>query len=815
METKKLFSIKNLKCSYNKKNIVLNVDNLDLYAGELIFLIGESGSGKSTFLETVGLMNNTLYSGEITFFPDKKDSIYEEVQFHKLWLNNKQNEISEIRKDHFSFIFQYTNLMENFTAYENVCMSRMIQDGEGLNETQTLARKKMREVKLPETEVSQKTLAANLSGGQRQRIAFVRALISDFLVLFCDEPTGNLDEENAKELMSVLKSNIEEKQNSSAIIVSHDIDLALKYADRIIVITKNNGIGVIDNANIFEKKDWLKLNKKELEKYKDKLISRIKSNNANKLLGNNCDVQESESDQCKYKSLFYRKEGIALTGKRFFNIIMLNLILSITFLALGFANGNLEYLKNKMDSAFVNWLAITIPYGKTNQIDNLKHKINTDSLKTQFGYQRVDSYVEYSLLLWNFNEKEFKRFQGRSVELNEEKNLLLNDILQPKNLLKGNRMGFANNEDLSVIVTQEMLHRLHYPDDAAFVYMGYDNGTKFSKVPIPIRAIVKEIPGKNHFISTLFFNQAHDQINENTFDVNNHHNVVLFTNGSKDYANQIKKIIEDFLRKNDKYLPYDPIVDPPKKYNEAHTEGRTITISFDPQLNKIQEEVFLSQIKALTSLKSHNNTITRIYNFSDFVPQFQDVSYDVLSIHFSSLDKIREFSGFLYTHFNKNSERDLIEVDMGKVIEKENFNFLNKISTIISYLLIIFSVTSVCLFISSFLNSHLNKVKMNLGTLRAFGLDTMGIQNIYMKIIATFIFLSICSSIFIAYVFGVMTDKVLVEILQVEEGVSYFNIYSVNTIVGTTILLTTSLLISYKTISKILQKTPGDLIYNR
>ena len=182
-------------------------------------------------------------------------------------------DIATLRKQHFSFNFQYTNLMENFSAYENVCLSRMIQDQVPLHLAAQEVKPLMDEVRLPKKEVTPETLAVNLSGGQRQRLAFVRALNTHFSVIFGDEPTGNLDEKNANDLMDILRENISEKQ--AAIIVSHDIDLAIEHADRIVVITKDpkKGYGEIHPQNIFERHKWKNYSQDELGEFRQTLQS--------------------------------------------------------------------------------------------------------------------------------------------------------------------------------------------------------------------------------------------------------------------------------------------------------------------------------------------------------------------------------------------------------------------------------------------------------------------------------------------------------------------------------------------------------------
>ncbi len=245
-----LFTLQNLTCAYRQPNgmagnPVLKIAELQIPKGKIIVLLGKSGAGKSTILETLGLMNNTLSNNsQLLFMPNEN----EKYHFETIW--EKKN-IDEIRKKHFSFIFQNTNLMPNFTVYENICLTQMIQ-GSSKADAMQKAQKMMRQIGLQEIDEYKKP--HELSGGQRQRVAFVRAITPNFTVLFGDEPTGNLDEINSRELMNILSRNVREHQRT-AVIVTHNIDLALEFADQIIILTKNNesNCGQIDLNNVFYK----------------------------------------------------------------------------------------------------------------------------------------------------------------------------------------------------------------------------------------------------------------------------------------------------------------------------------------------------------------------------------------------------------------------------------------------------------------------------------------------------------------------------------------------------------------------------------
>lgn len=229
-----LYNISALKCSYNPgKRVVLEIDQLEIPAGKTVFIIGVSGIGKSTILETLGMMTNTIQRPEESAIVFHDNTGSKQYNLADLW---KQADwrLSAFRNKHFSFIFQNTNLMNNLSAFENVQITQLIQ-----GKSNAESRQRTKEILdiLGLGDINRDHKIHNLSGGQRQRLAFARAIAPEFSVLFGDEPTGNLDMNNAYNLLDVLKQIITAK-NRSAIIVSHDIDLALKYADLILYIQK-------------------------------------------------------------------------------------------------------------------------------------------------------------------------------------------------------------------------------------------------------------------------------------------------------------------------------------------------------------------------------------------------------------------------------------------------------------------------------------------------------------------------------------------------------------------------------------------------
>lgn len=239
-----LIKISNLTCKYKSGRDVLHVANFHLDRGELVFLLGPSGIGKSTLVEAIGLINNTakMSDNSVLDYYDEHKVTHSLIE---IW-ERKYTELENFRKEHFSFIFQNNYLMPNLTAGENMMLTLLMK-----GDTEAVAMDKikfyMNVVNLSDEVINKQIYF--LSGGQKQRLAFVRAIASPFNVLIADEPTGNLDSITASRLMEFTRKSIV-KHKKSGLFVSHDINLALYYADRIYIFKpekKGNEImGYID-----------------------------------------------------------------------------------------------------------------------------------------------------------------------------------------------------------------------------------------------------------------------------------------------------------------------------------------------------------------------------------------------------------------------------------------------------------------------------------------------------------------------------------------------------------------------------------------
>lgn len=198
------------------KLIVLRGISLDVHKGEIIAVVGASGAGKSTLLHIIGTLEKPT-SGTVSYDGEDVFSMGEE-------------ELARFRNQRIGFVFQFHHLLPEFTALENVAMPALIA-GKAISEVRGLAMDLLREVGL-ESQKDQKP--PKLSGGEQQRIAVARALMNSPRVVLADEPSGNLDSENARNLHNLIW-NLSRNRGQTFIVVTHNEALA-GQADRIVHI---------------------------------------------------------------------------------------------------------------------------------------------------------------------------------------------------------------------------------------------------------------------------------------------------------------------------------------------------------------------------------------------------------------------------------------------------------------------------------------------------------------------------------------------------------------------------------------------------
>ena len=208
-----MISGKNIFKRYGKVEVLKGVD-LEINKGEVVSIVGPSGSGKSTLLHILGTLDNA----------DMGEVVMNNIQINSL----SGKKLSAFRNKHIGFVFQFHHLLPEFTALENVCIPGWIA-GKMKTEVKKEAERLLHMLGLAERMENKPN---QLSGGEQQRVAVARALINKPDIIFADEPTGNLDSANAKELHQLF-FDLREKFDQTFLIVTHNEELA-QLSDRVL-----------------------------------------------------------------------------------------------------------------------------------------------------------------------------------------------------------------------------------------------------------------------------------------------------------------------------------------------------------------------------------------------------------------------------------------------------------------------------------------------------------------------------------------------------------------------------------------------------
>ena len=214
-----MLQAKNIHKIYDngKKTLsVLRGVDLSIEKGDFVAIVGPSGAGKSTLLHILGGLDK----------PTRGEVILEEEDIYNLG----DGRLSRIRNEGIGFVFQFYHLLSEFTVLENVLMPALISHPSSVNRR---ALEKEAEGLLGKVGLNARIahFPNQLSGGEKQRVAIARGLINKPGLLFCDEPTGNLDSKSGEEIISLIKKASLENQ-MTVVLVTHNIELA-KASDRI------------------------------------------------------------------------------------------------------------------------------------------------------------------------------------------------------------------------------------------------------------------------------------------------------------------------------------------------------------------------------------------------------------------------------------------------------------------------------------------------------------------------------------------------------------------------------------------------------
>ncbi len=208
-----MIEIKNIHKSFGQLEVLKGID-LSIKKGEIVSIVGPSGAGKTTLLQIIGTLDK----------PNKGEVMINDTNISKL----SNNKLSDFRNQHIGFVFQFHQLLPEFTALENIMIPAFIG-----GVSKSVAKQKAEELlEFMQLKDRAHHKPNELSGGEKQRVAVARALINNPEVILADEPSGSLDSKNKRELHQLF-FDLRDKYGQTFVIVTHDEELA-RITDRTI-----------------------------------------------------------------------------------------------------------------------------------------------------------------------------------------------------------------------------------------------------------------------------------------------------------------------------------------------------------------------------------------------------------------------------------------------------------------------------------------------------------------------------------------------------------------------------------------------------
>lgn len=497
-----------------------------------------------------------------------------------------------------------------------------------------------------------------------------------------------------------------------------------------------------------------------------------------------------------YNKLFIKREFGSIIGKRWQNIGILFVVFLLTFLALEFSRSGQKYLSYKMRDPFVNWVEVKEQGYFQQFMEDVEKQKSTYSISTVESNNYVIEYV--------FN-KDFKkiRIEGRTIAHDSK---LIDKILDKKNAVV-KRNSSIQEKDYGWIVTKDLMTRLGYEDEKNYPLfvnntfpgdtanlnrLGIKNFDDYFTIPIPIIAVVNQLPDLLDFITPSFFMQQ-NKSGSKPFNVSMH----------DDYFNELILVIENAdINKEEKIrtlldnsgVKYDhewEKSDWELSMRDASKYRIIIRDSMTQIVNKVAEEICIDP------------DIYRIYNYNFDEGYILQANY--LSFMFTDLSKVSDFAKW-------SKEEHGIRIDMTQIEAKENFNIINILAWSLCISISIIAIAFIAIFLYFLIDSHFRRISKNLGTIMAFGLSNRAINRIYLVVFLGLIMTSMLA----AMVFLICCES-LCNFLNMtrESGYLYFSIKDIFVMTIIVALPIVSGIVAYFSLRFKLKSTPGNLIFER
>jgi hypothetical protein len=525
-----------------------------------------------------------------------------------------------------------------------------------------------------------------------------------------------------------------------------------------------------------------------------------------------------------HRSLFLRNEMRSLVGKGARNLKTLFYFTLLAFFAVAFAHAGLKYLKMRMDNPFVNWITFPVSADIDYRYSKILNNLEDYSEDRKYTLDMVNGFMRYSVYFRDAQGKELDRVKGRTFTYPDDF-ILLEKVLSGDNLISSNvlesdpKTWSEEFQKQGVILTEDLVRAMgcEEPESAYGRYLTYYPEFK-------VIAIVRSLPDKALFMTSYEAYWGLVKSSEGSDDIFDYRPssslsfMTIIDEGKEFTETDFEDVQSKILTRTGIELSSFQL----ESLEEGCGFNALLTLSMADGPNDVYQYAELTEevLKELGYLRAYLLEEYNWYRLGDLSAservEYASGSsfnpYSSITLHFASIDSVRAFRKFLM-----NSQD--IDLSLEQIESRENFYLVSILTSILAFSLIFFTLISIILFISNILKSHLEKIKMNLGTFMAFGLSNRFLISGYIRMITGIL---VAVSIFAIVIIGLIDVMDLPYRLLTALGMNLkpdfneaFSVLSTWLFILIFLILVVTWWNCRNLVRKVLQHYPSDLIYNR
>jgi hypothetical protein len=500
-----------------------------------------------------------------------------------------------------------------------------------------------------------------------------------------------------------------------------------------------------------------------------------------------------------HTDIFVKQEFTSIVGKGWRNFWILAVVFAVTIFALEFSRSGVKFLAYKMSDPFINWIDVR---ERTNFEEFMEE---TNRLKDTFNISTIEAsnYILEYLFTFDYG---IKRVEGRTISYESD---LLNKILDEKNAIVSRKKKMVKH-DWGWIVTKDLMTRLGYEDESHYpLYLRYtfpgspenlekyglQNFDDYFEIPIPIVAVVEQLPDLLDFIAPIFFMEQNTS-GSKPFIVPNHENYFhdlyfVAEKPDKDFTSRLKSYLHQAG------VQFDEIFEAPDSLPDLLRPALRYRVI-------IRDTIYQTLNRLVVEICENERDVYRTFDWA-FDRGYQ-LRPDYLSFMFEDLTKVKAFSLWA-------KEKHGVRIDMAQIEAKENFNTFNLLASMLCLFISIIAIAFVSIFLYFLIDSHFRRISKNLGTIMAFGFGNKQIIKVYLVVFLLMIFSSLLAVVALLGLMEMVCNAL--NWWQYEGNMPHFSLYDIW--VGITLFVipvisafATVIFLTFK-----LKATPGDLIFER